>query len=109
MKAPRIKTVYLDSVPAKDRIKITCSRDAYVTFKDHWDLDTIGIQEYGYIMLLNSGLKVLGVEKIAEGGANSCLFDTVRILRTVLSTGANSFILAHNHPSGNTQPSRADI
>jgi DNA repair protein RadC len=109
MKAPRIKTIYLDQVPAKDRIRIKCSRDAYVAFKDHWDLERIGLLESGYIMLLTSNLRVLGIEKIAEGGASSCLFDRLRILRTVLSTGATSFILAHNHPSGATEPSRADI
>jgi len=109
MKAPRIKTVYLDKVPVKDRIKISSSRDAYKAFMEHWDQDTIGMAESGYIMLLNSHLRVLGIEKIADGGANSCLFDKVRILRTVLSTSAVSFILAHNHPSGNTKPSKADL
>jgi DNA repair protein RadC len=37
------------------------------------------------------------------------LVDVRILLRKALETGAVGLILAHNHPSGNLSPSRADV
>jgi DNA repair protein RadC len=109
MKAPRIKTIYIDKIPASERPKVGCSEDAFKIIYPHFDQDTISLNESVYILLLNRNKRAIGVEQLSGGGAASATMCPIQILRTALSTGAFGFVLAHNHPSGNLQPSRANI
>jgi DNA repair protein RadC len=47
--------------------------------------------------------------EIATGGTHSVAVSPRDVLRPVLRTGASSFLLLHNHPSGDPTPSRQDI
>jgi DNA repair protein RadC len=47
-------------------------------------------------------------ELISKGGITSTTVDPRRIFRRALEVGAISMIVAHNHPSGNVRPSKAD-
>lgn len=52
---------------------------------------------------------LISTQTLAEGGATS-LFGTFRpIVSWALGLGARAMVLAHNHPSGSSLPSRADI
>jgi DNA repair protein RadC len=44
-----------------------------------------------------------------EGGIAEAQADPARIIRRALDVGAAGLVLAHNHPSGDPQPSKADI
>jgi len=44
-----------------------------------------------------------------RGSNCGTVVDTKLIFHIGLSVSANSFILSHNHPSGNMKPSKADI
>ena len=46
---------------------------------------------------------------IYEGTLNACVFHPREIFRHAIDCNANSIILAHNHPSGDPQPSQEDI
>jgi len=46
---------------------------------------------------------------ITKGTASSCLVNPREVLRPCILSNASGFIVAHNHPSGDTAPSRADI
>lgn len=46
---------------------------------------------------------------ISKGTASSCLVNPREVLRPCILSNASGFIAAHNHPSGDTAPSRADI
>lgn len=46
---------------------------------------------------------------ISKGTASSCLVNPREVLRPCILSNACGFIVAHNHPSGDTAPSRADI
>lgn len=46
---------------------------------------------------------------ISKGSATSCLVHPREVLRPVILSNASAFVVAHNHPSGDTSPSRADI
>lgn len=48
------------------------------------------------------------LEIISQGGINSTVVDPRIVFRKALELGAVSFIICHNHPSGNLQPSQAD-
>lgn len=61
------------------------------------------------IMFLNQMHKVLKVEIISEGGITSTVVDSRIVIKKALEYNAVAMILCHNHPSGSTNPSRADI
>jgi DNA repair protein RadC len=42
------------------------------------------------------------------GGISGTVTDVRMIMQTALKSNASAIILAHNHPSGNTEPSDAD-
>jgi DNA repair protein RadC len=46
---------------------------------------------------------------LTKGTASNCLVNPREVLRPCILCNASGFIVAHNHPSGDTAPSRADI
>ncbi|SFQ85865.1 DNA repair protein RadC [Halopseudomonas formosensis] len=61
------------------------------------------------IILLDSQHGVLGFEKLFYGTIDSASVYPREVIKTVLKANAAAVIIAHNHPSGNPEPSRADI
>jgi len=51
---------------------------------------------------------VIRTVRLTEGASDRSLMPVRDVLRTVLSAGGAAFGVAHNHPSGNTEPSQAD-
>lgn len=66
-------------------------------------------QEEFHIILLNRANKLITIEKTSEGGISQTVVDQRVIFRRALNVNASAIILAHNHPSGNLNPSQADI
>lgn len=61
------------------------------------------------LILLDSQHGVLGFEKLFYGTIDSASVYPREVIKTVLNANAAAVIIAHNHPSGNPEPSRADI
>jgi DNA repair protein RadC len=61
------------------------------------------------IVYLNTTSKIIKHEFISSGGINATVVDVRMILKNCLLYNASQFIAAHNHPSGSTKPSEADI
>lgn len=81
------------------------SRDAYGLLKPllaHLD------HEEFWVLCLNNANRVLTSFQLSKGGITGTLVDVRIILRRALEAGAVGLILAHNHPSGNLRPSKAD-
>ena len=57
---------------------------------------------------LSPGNQVVGFEIVSLGTANSSLASPSEVFKAVLLTNSTAFILAHNHPSGNCDPSDQD-
>ena len=89
--------------------QINDSRSSFELLLDGWCKKTLEMHEEVKILLLNRSNKVLGVYPLAKGGLNSCEVDIRIILSVALKTLSTGIILIHNHPSGNTKPSKADI
>jgi DNA repair protein RadC len=66
-------------------------------------------QERFAILLLDVKHRLLGTKVITIGTATETLAHPRDIFREVLRQGATRVIVAHNHPSGNTDPSPEDI
>jgi DNA repair protein RadC len=62
-----------------------------------------------WVLILNRSNKVIDKQKISQGGITGTVTDIRLILKMALDNLATSMILCHNHPSGNLQPSDADI
>ena len=89
-----------------DEIKITGSVDIYNLM--HPILSDLTYEEF-WVVFLNRSNKVKSKHKISQGGITGTVTDIRLILKTALESLATSMILCHNHPSGNLQPSDADI
>lgn len=86
---------------------VSSSKDAEAQFRKLWS-DKIHYLEESIIMLLNRANKVIGYSKLSIGGTTGTVVDLKVIFQTALKANAQSFILCHNHPSGNLKPSEAD-
>ena len=65
--------------------------------------------EQTVVMFLNQNHKCLHIKRMSEGGLTSTIMDPRKIFSLALTVkGATRIIIAHNHPSGNLQPSQAD-
>ena len=58
---------------------------------------------------LNSANRVTGFEIVSEGLLNSSLVHPREVFRGAIVATCASIIIAHNHPSGNTEPSAEDL
>lgn len=66
-------------------------------------------QEVVYILSLNNKNQLVSFTEIARGGLNMCNITQNEIFKNVLLSNSNKFILVHNHPSGDSTPSKNDI
>ena len=65
-------------------------------------------QEELWILALCPGKKILGVELLFRGTADSCQAHPRDIFRYLCLANASCFIVAHNHPSQDPEPSEND-
>lgn len=89
--------------------KITSSKDAVNIFRQIWDVDTLPIYESIIVIYLNRANNTIGWYKVSQGGLSGTVIDNRLILSTALNCLASGIILCHNHPSGNINPSEADV
>lgn len=61
------------------------------------------------VLLLDVRHRLLGHHIISIGSATETVAHPKEIFRDVIRRGANRMIIAHNHPSGNLEPSQADL
>lgn len=85
--------------------QFTTSQKAYDFFKT-----LIGdcTQEEAWFVTLNHANKLKGYYSLSKGGKTGTVIDIRLILKQALYDEASAIILAHNHPSGNINPSEQD-
>ncbi|PIG93846.1 DNA repair protein RadC [Gloeocapsopsis sp. IPPAS B-1203] len=66
-------------------------------------------QERFAVLLLDVKNRLIGTQVITIGTATETLASPREIFREVIRQGATRVIVAHNHPSGNVEPSPQDI
>jgi len=60
------------------------------------------------VVLLDTKLRMILVEKISQGSLNECVAYARDIIRSAVVHSAYGLIVIHNHPSGDPAPSQAD-
>ncbi len=66
-------------------------------------------QEVFGILILNTKNKIVAVHEISRGTLNSSIVHPREVFKPAILHNAAAIICFHNHPSGDTEPSRDDI
>ena len=90
----------------RERPRINSSRDAFNAIAPL--LNDLHHEEF-WLLMLNKANEVFSRERLSAGGMSVTVVDVKQVLKTALDARAAAFIAIHNHPSGNLQPSQADI
>ena len=104
-----IEIRYSQRIQLKDRLIITDEEKAANVLRSTWNDNTIELRESFKVMLFNNRMQLLGIATVAEGGINLLHIDIRLIFAIALKSLATRIIVAHNHPTGGTVPSHADI
>lgn len=88
-----------------EQVKITSSKIAFNLVNKF--LSDLPHEEF-WMLLLNRANKVIKEIFVSKGGISSTVVDIRVICKSALENNASGIILAHNHPSGQLQPSSED-
>lgn len=66
-------------------------------------------KEYFKIAIMDTKNQILAIENISVGTLNASIVHPRDVFKIAIKRNANSIILIHNHPSGDTTPSNEDI
>ena len=102
-----IEISYNPVIKPSEMVKVSCSMDAERIFRSIWS--NLNYRESFYALYLNRANKVLGYQLISLGGISGTVVDVRCIYQAALKTLSSGLIISHNHPSGNSEPSDADI
>ena len=94
------------SRPINYQIKIRNSKDVASLLMPEMRYEK---REIAKVLLLNCKNLVLKIVDISLGGANFACLEPKDILAEALKLQAPKIILVHNHPSGDTTPSKSDF
>jgi len=109
-KSPELAEIRVSYTPHfRKLIKISNSEDSFNVLFPLFDTNTIEFKEEFFLLILNKANNFLGWFKLSSGGTSGTVVDVKIVFMLALLTNASSVILCHNHPSGNLQPSEADI
>ncbi|MFY8161509.1 MAG: JAB domain-containing protein [Candidatus Kapaibacteriota bacterium] len=87
---------------------INSSNSAVEIFRQFWDEEALSISEHMNVMLLNRANKIIGLYQHSKGGVTGTILDVEMVVLSAVKSLAKGVIVAHNHPSGNLRPSKAD-
>lgn len=95
-----------ESILIKEKYQICSNEAAYEFIKDTLSLKD---REHFYAILLDNKNQVISKELISIGDLSSSIVNPREVFKPAIKKSAKAIILAHNHPSGNPSPSRADL
>jgi DNA repair protein RadC len=88
-----------------DKVMINSSRDAYLVLQDFVHKR----QEHLILITLNGRNQLISKKVITIGTLDASLFHPREIFAESIVDRASKIIVAHNHPSGNLDPSKNDL
>lgn len=99
----------IELVPELEGKKRVIVREPEDIFCNYASLFKDQVRERFVVFWLDSSNRIDGFEVVTEGILNSSLAHPREVFRGAIVSTAASIIIAHNHPSENTQPSQEDI
>ena len=61
------------------------------------------------VLILNTRRRIIGHNLVTLGSLDTCLIHAREVFRPAIVAAGSAVIIMHNHPSGDTSPSEADI
>lgn len=108
MSAPQVKLSFSYDQPYKDRKRLNSSIDSINFVRTLFDNNTIEHVEEFHLVMLDNCLGVIGYTLVSRGGIDACVVDIRIVMQYAILSNSTRIIIAHNHPSGKVQPSKAD-
>ncbi len=102
----RISLVFEGSL--QGRPCLTSTKDAMEFFKQYWADYPANDQERFVVACLDTKHRVQCVVVITIGTLDASLVHPREVFKPAFIEGSSAIVLSHNHPSGNTDPSRED-
>jgi DNA repair protein RadC len=99
------QTIYPE-LKAKGKITVRQPQDVFDHFRFLFDDQ---VRERFVVFWLNSANTVTGFEIVTEGTINGSLVHPREVFRGAIVATSVAIIAAHNHPSGNPEPSSEDV
>lgn len=104
-KAGELALTYNRTEP--DGKKVTNPDHLVQTLRDCYG-DAIEVMEQSFVIGLSRANNIRSIFRVSTGGAAGTVIDPKIVFSRLLLDNCSAFILSHNHPSGNKQPSMAD-
>ena len=102
-----VEISYSHKIKPSLQAKACSSSDVYKHVLPLWK--NIDYYESFAVLLLSRANKILGLHWISTGGISGTTVDSRRIFQAALKSCSSGIILLHNHPSGQLNPSDADL
>ncbi|TWU49435.1 JAB domain-containing protein [Rubripirellula reticaptiva] len=103
----RVSLVFESSL--KERPCITSTEEAKAFFQRYWKKHPANDQEHFVVACLDTKHRVQCVVLVTVGTLDASLVHPREVFKPAIIEGSSAVIVSHNHPSGNTEPSREDI
>ena len=87
---------------------LTSTQDALAFFKSYWSNYPASDQEKFVVACLDTKHRVQCVVVVTVGTLDASLVHPREVFKSAFIEGSSALIMSHNHPSGNTTPSRED-
>lgn len=110
-KALKIKVLYFlllkieEEEGTKERVKVNSPEKIYAFMKKYANLK----EENFFIVCLAADNHIISYRRIFKGTLSSVALSPREIFKYALEQNSSKICLVHNHPSGNPEPSSADI
>lgn len=87
---------------------VTCPNDLYNNFNKIFDMDCQA-EEVMVMLCFDVKMKITGAFEVSRGSLTASVVHPREVIKRALLCNAYGFALCHNHPSGNSTPSKEDI
>ena len=96
----RVSLEVLEARPASDIISILLERPCSISSRA---TETVWVATY------NAAGRLHNIAMVAQGGFDESHVQIPALMNIIALSGAERFLIAHNHPNGNAHPSPADL
>ena len=111
----RVKAIQLKAVCELAKRMGQPLNNKKITIKSPEDVANLVMEELRYetkeearVIILNIKNIVQRIVKVSQGGTNFAVIEPKEVLEDAIKMGAPRIILLHNHPSGDSTPSKSD-
>jgi DNA repair protein RadC len=98
-----------ESIPGISQTSTVIVNGPEALFNAYLSLFKDQVKERFVVFWLSAANKILGFEIVSEGTLNASIVHPREVFRGAIVSTSAAIIVAHNHPSGNSEPSQEDV